>query len=43
MINESVRPVYPCLWFDRSAKEAAAFSCSIFRDTRTINETLEKC
>ncbi|MBK8878496.1 MAG: VOC family protein [Haliscomenobacter sp.] len=23
-------PMYPCLWFDQNAQEAAAFYCSVF-------------
>ena len=31
-------PVYPCLWFDDQAKEAADFYCSVFKDSRIISE-----
>ncbi len=31
-------PVYPCLWFDGQAKEAAEFYCSVFKDSRIISE-----
>lgn len=31
-------PVYPCLWFDAQAKEAADFYCSVFKDSRIISE-----
>ncbi len=31
-------PVYPCLWFDGQAKEAADFYCSVFKDSRIISE-----
>lgn len=32
------KPVYPCLWFDGKAKEAAAFYCSVFPDSKIISE-----
>jgi predicted 3-demethylubiquinone-9 3-methyltransferase (glyoxalase superfamily) len=32
-------PVYPCLWFDNNAKEAAEFYCAIFENSRIITET----
>ena len=33
-----INPVYPCLWFDGNAKEAADFYCSIFSNSKiTIN------
>lgn len=28
--------IYPCLWFDNNAGEAAAFYCSIFRDAHIL-------
>lgn len=28
------RPIYPCLWFDGNAKEAADHYCSIFADSK---------
>lgn len=31
-------PIYPCLWFDGKAKEAAEFYCSVFADTRITSE-----
>lgn len=31
--------VYPCLWFDGKAKEAAEFYCAIFENSRIISET----
>lgn len=31
--------IIPCLWFDYQAKEAAAFYCSVFRDSRIITTT----
>ncbi len=32
-------PIYPCLWFESQAKEAATFYCSLFKDSRIISET----
>lgn len=31
-------PLYPCLWFDGRAKEAADFYCSIFKDGKILQE-----
>lgn len=31
--------LYPCLWFDGNAKEAATFYCSIFKDGRITADT----
>ena len=30
--------IYPCLWFDGQAKEAAAFYCSPFKDSKILDE-----
>ncbi len=30
--------LYPCLWFDGQAKEAAAYYCSIFESSRILSE-----
>ena len=30
--------IYPCLWFDGKAKEAAEFYCSIFKDSKILSE-----
>jgi len=30
--------IYPCLWFDGKAKEAASFYCSIFKDGKIHSE-----
>ena len=30
--------IYPCLWFDNLAKEAARFYCSIFNNSKIISE-----
>ncbi|MGE5479969.1 MAG: VOC family protein [Chloroflexota bacterium] len=31
--------IYPCLWFDGNAKEAAEFYCSVFPNSKILNET----
>ncbi len=31
--------IYPCLWFDGRAKEAAMFYCSIFKNSKIITDT----
>jgi predicted 3-demethylubiquinone-9 3-methyltransferase (glyoxalase superfamily) len=31
-------PIYPCLWFDGKAKEAAEFYCSVFRNSKITTE-----
>ena len=31
--------IYPCLWFDGQAKEAAEFYCSIFKNSRILADT----
>lgn len=33
------QPLYPCLWFDGKAKEAATFYCSIFPNSKILVET----
>ncbi|HPH85857.1 MAG TPA: VOC family protein [Ferruginibacter sp.] len=30
--------IYPCLWFDGKAKEAADYYCSIFKQSRILSE-----
>lgn len=30
--------IYPCLWFDGQALEAAKFYCSIFKDSKIMDE-----
>ena len=30
-------PIYPCLWFDNQAREAAEYYCSIFPDARIVS------
>jgi predicted 3-demethylubiquinone-9 3-methyltransferase (glyoxalase superfamily) len=32
-------PIYPCLYFDGKAKEAAEFYCSVFKDSRILTDT----
>ena len=31
--------IYPCLWFDGQAKEAADFYCSIFKNSKILADT----
>jgi len=31
--------IYPCLWYDGNAKEAAEFYCRVFKNSRIINDT----
>ncbi|HJW17400.1 MAG TPA: VOC family protein [Flavisolibacter sp.] len=31
--------IYPCLWFDGKAKEASAFYCSVFKDSKILVDT----
>ena len=33
------KPVYPCLWFDGQAKEAAKFYCDLFPNSKVIYES----
>ena len=39
--NEKImsNTLYPCLWFDGQAKAAAEFYCSIFKNSRVIDDT----
>ncbi|MDZ4822834.1 MAG: VOC family protein, partial [Flavobacteriales bacterium] len=30
--------IYPCLWFDGNAKEAADFYCSVFKNSKVTSE-----
>lgn len=32
------KKIYPCIWFDNQAKEAATFYCSIFKNSKIISE-----
>ncbi len=34
-----ISPVFPCLWFDGKAKEAAELYCSVFKNSTIITET----
>lgn len=31
-------PIYPCLWFNGQAKEAAVFYCSVFENSKIMTE-----
>ena len=31
--------IYPCLWFDMNAKEAAEFYCTVFQNSKILQET----
>jgi predicted 3-demethylubiquinone-9 3-methyltransferase (glyoxalase superfamily) len=31
--------IYPCLWFDNKAKEAATFYCSVFNNAKIVTDT----
>ena len=31
-------PIYPCLWFNGQAKEAAEYYCSIFKNSKIVSE-----
>jgi predicted 3-demethylubiquinone-9 3-methyltransferase (glyoxalase superfamily) len=33
------KQIYPCLWFENQAKEAAAFYCSVFPNSKIISDT----
>lgn len=33
-----MKPLYPCLWFDGKALEAAQFYCSVFKDSKIISQ-----
>ena len=32
-------PIFPCLWFDGQAKAAAEFYCSVFKNSKIIDDT----
>ena len=32
-------PIFPCLWFDGNAKDAADFYCSVFPNSRILKDT----
>jgi predicted 3-demethylubiquinone-9 3-methyltransferase (glyoxalase superfamily) len=31
-------PIFPCLWFDGNAKEAAAYYCLVFKNSKVLSE-----
>ena len=33
------KQMYPCLWFDGQAREAADFYCAIFPDSKIVNDS----
>jgi len=33
------QPIYPCLWFDGNAKEAASFYCAVFNNSSITSDT----
>lgn len=33
------KEIYPCLWFESQAREAAHFYCSVFKNSRILTET----
>ena len=35
----SIQKITPCLWFDKNGKEAAAFYCSLFPNSKIISTT----
>ena len=35
----ATQPIYPCLWFNGQAKEAATFYCSVFNSSRLLADT----
>ena len=37
--KKMTKQIYPCLWFDGQAKEAAEFYCSIFKDSKILVDT----
>jgi predicted 3-demethylubiquinone-9 3-methyltransferase (glyoxalase superfamily) len=38
-LNDMQNQIYPCLWFDGQAKTAAAFYCSVFKNSKIVSET----
>lgn len=32
-----MNPIYPCLWFNNQAQEAAEFYCSVFKNSKIIS------
>ncbi|WP_057938457.1 VOC family protein [Algoriphagus resistens] len=37
-VNLLNTPIYPCLWFDGNAKQAAEFYCAVFADSVIVDE-----
>ncbi len=33
-----INPIYPCLWFNGQAKEAAEFYCSVFGNSKILSD-----
>lgn len=33
-----IKQIYPCLWFDGQAKQAATYYCSVFKDAEITSE-----
>ncbi len=33
----AIHPIYPCLWFNGQAKEAAEFYCSVFKHSKIVS------
>ena len=33
------KQIYPCLWFEKEAKEAAEFYCRVFPNSKILNES----
>jgi predicted 3-demethylubiquinone-9 3-methyltransferase (glyoxalase superfamily) len=33
------KEIYPCLWFDNQAQEAAKFYCSVFKDSHITSDS----
>jgi predicted 3-demethylubiquinone-9 3-methyltransferase (glyoxalase superfamily) len=38
-MEEKMRQIYPCLWFDNRAEEAVNFYTSIFKNSEILNKT----
>lgn len=38
-----IKPIYPCLWFDGQAKEAAQFYCSVFENGKITDDNPLVC
>ncbi|PBQ33730.1 hypothetical protein CNR22_18740 [Sphingobacteriaceae bacterium] len=34
-----IHPLYPCLWFENQAQQAAKFYCSVFPNSKILNES----